>query len=731
MSSSSKQSGKRWFVPLGTRLAVPVLILVCGVAVAAYYALSHTSRVTAMRSKEVAADMVAQLMALSVMPAVVFADEQELQRGVADVSKNREITDVEIWSTADPPEKLAELHQNGGQALGRPKQTARTRWLEARSVVAVEPIVNPDGKVVGTISLRMSTEREAQALASLTSQLWHASLGSALGLAFALVLVLQRLVVTRIRRLQRAAVQLKSGQGERADALERAGRIDDEVAQLADAFVDMADAVRDREARLALRNHELKVILDSVDQGFFTVLESGELLPERSAITHTWLGELPQPAHVWDVVERLDPGQSDWMKMAWEQMQMGVLPIEVALDQLPKRLVHNNRHFELAYHMVTPGEELGRTVVVLTEVTAEVERELALAENHEFSVLVEQIVRDRRAFLDFWNEASGLVDCITNEASGEQPLVLRRAIHTLKGNARLVGLSRIAKLCHQLEDAMAERAQSVLTDAERQRVREAWETLRRRVQPFIGEADGFHISDAEYARLLEAVDAKIAPKKLREQLLALRYEPTKWRLERAKEMLLNACHKLGKPTPNVEISDNGLRFPPERLQRFWAVFPHLLNNAADHGVEYAEDRATHGKPESANIQLSTRLEKGALIIELRDDGYGIDWGAVAALAVERGLPAENAEDWKRALLSDGFSLKLSVSETSGRGVGMAAVNAVVQSLGGKIEVDSEPLRGTCWRITFPDSGSSTQDGAASVETAQGFVKGPWPKKEAV
>jgi len=119
-SLQSERAGKRWFVPLGTRLAVPVLILVCGVAMAAYYGLARTSRTTAMRSKEVAADMVAQLTALAVMPAVVFTDDEELRRGVADIGKNREITDVEIWSTGESPAILAELHRAGGRALGRP-----------------------------------------------------------------------------------------------------------------------------------------------------------------------------------------------------------------------------------------------------------------------------------------------------------------------------------------------------------------------------------------------------------------------------------------------------------------------------------------------------------------------------------------------------------------------------------------------------------------------------------
>jgi hypothetical protein len=124
-SPSSESARKRWFVPLGTRMAVPVLLLVSGVAVAAYFGLARTSRVTAMRSKEVAADMVAQLTALSVMPAVVFGDEEEMRRGVADVGKNPEITDVEIWTSAEPPTLLVELHRKDGQKLGLPRKASR------------------------------------------------------------------------------------------------------------------------------------------------------------------------------------------------------------------------------------------------------------------------------------------------------------------------------------------------------------------------------------------------------------------------------------------------------------------------------------------------------------------------------------------------------------------------------------------------------------------------------
>jgi two-component system chemotaxis sensor kinase CheA len=320
-------------------------------------------------------------------------------------------------------------------------------------------------------------------------------------------------------------------------------------------------------------------------------------------------------------------------------------------------------------------------------------------------VLVDQLVRDRRAFFDFWREANGLVNRIIAETGAEASVALRRDVHTLKGNSRFFGLSRLAKLCHKLEDSMQERGENLLNDAERHELGEAWGALRRRIEPLMHGATPFlQVSEEEYERLLHSFDAKVSVDKLREQLVGLRYEPTAWRLERAREMLFAACERLGKPRPEVEIKHHDLRLPPERWVPFWSVLPHLLNNAADHGLESADERSAAGKPANGVVKLETRLERDELIVELSDDGPGVDWDKVKATALARGLPADGAAELTRALLSDGFSLKAKVSETSGRGVGLAAVNAVVQALGGRIEIDSAPGRGTRWRIKFPGAG---------------------------
>jgi two-component system chemotaxis sensor kinase CheA len=378
------------------------------------------------------------------------------------------------------------------------------------------------------------------------------------------------------------------------------------------------------------------------------------------------------------------------------------MPPVVAIAQLPQTLVGRGRHFEFAYHPVLNGEMLDRVVVVLTDVTAEVERQRALAEQHEFSVLVDQFVRDRRAFLDFWREASTLVRRVVQDPKGLPSDALRRDVHTLKGNARFFGLTRVSSLCHALEDAMRERGENLLTSQERTSLAEVWEALRRRIDPIIEGATAFlQVSEEEYRRLVDALEHRLPHAALQDIVRGLRLEPTAWRLGRARDMLFSACQKLGKTPPKVSLEHNDLRLSPGRWSPFWSVLPHVISNAADHGIETDDERRNLGKTLPANVRLATVLKNGEFYVEVRDDGRGIDWDAVRETAAKRNLPSRTREELEGALFTEGFSLKDAVSDVSGRGVGLAAVQNVVAAMRGRIEIQSEKGRGTTWRFHFP------------------------------
>ncbi|MEO6599668.1 MAG: ATP-binding protein [Polyangiaceae bacterium] len=556
-----------------------------------------------------------------------------------------------------------------------------------------------EGKPIALLVVRFSMARELAAMARLARQILVVAAATALSLAVAILLAIHRIVVRPVRQLERAAMRLARGEGHQADS--RARRVEDEVVRLADKFGEMAGAVRDREVRLSARNAELKLILDSVDQGFLTAQMDGTLLPERSAIVDRWLGEVSQDATLWSLAGLIEPGMEDVMSLGWQQLLDDFLPREVALDQLPKRLTRGRQHFNLAYHPEVIDDRLQHVVIVITDITAEIERQRSLLEQQEFAALVEQFVHDRRGFHTFWDEACALVARITDELPAGNPS-LRRDLHTLKGNARFFRVNRVSSLCHDLESAMAERGTLELTTRERASLKDLWDSLRERMDPIMVGASSFlEMSREQYKNLLAAVRERQPPQDLERLVVGLRSESLHARLARLSEVLEIGCRRLGKSPPKVEIRGDDPRLPPQVWARFWAVFPHVLNNAADHGVEGDEERVRVGKALPSTVSMSGCLSDVEFVLEVRDDGRGIDWERLKQVMAERGLPHDSRKSLEQALFMEGVSLKREVSEISGRGVGLPAVLSVVLDMGGSIELDSEYGSGTSWRFRFP------------------------------
>jgi chemotaxis protein histidine kinase CheA len=133
------------------------------------------------------------------------------------------------------------------------------------------------------------------------------------------------------------------------------------------------------------------------------------------------------------------------------------------------------------------------------------------------------------------------------------------------------------------------------------------------------------------------------------------------------------------------------------------VFSHVLNNALDHGLESDDERRSAGKPMPGNMQLSVTATREEIVVEVRDDGRGIDWELVREHAAARKLPCRDQLDLERALFADRFTTREQVSHTSGRGVGLAAVQHVVAAMGGKIELESTQGAGSTWRFRFAEA----------------------------
>jgi two-component system chemotaxis sensor kinase CheA len=150
-----------------------------------------------------------------------------------------------------------------------------------------------------------------------------------------------------------------------------------------------------------------------------------------------------------------------------------------------------------------------------------------------------------------------------------------------------------------------------------------------------------------------------------------------------------------------EVEANGVRLERDHLQAFWSDVVHVVRNAVDHGVEYPYERSQAGKPETARVRLSLERVQENLVVEVSDDGAGIDWDALKNIAESRGMPHQTLDDLTLVMFADGVTTRRGATEFSGRGVGLAAVYNGVQELGGTVEVDSLPGEGTTMRFTLP------------------------------
>jgi len=157
----------------------------------------------------------------------------------------------------------------------------------------------------------------------------------------------------------------------------------------------------------------------------------------------------------------------------------------------------------------------------------------------------------------------------------------------------------------------------------------------------------------------------------------------------------------------VEISGAELELDRSILDRLGDPLVHLLRNAVDHGIETPAIRLAAGKPEVGRIEIDARREKDSIRIAIRDDGAGIDLDAVRERAVAAGvvhadLAADLPPNQVAALVFHaGLSTARTISEISGRGVGMDAVRATIESLGGSVEISSERGRGTSTELIVP------------------------------
>ncbi|MBS0287228.1 MAG: hybrid sensor histidine kinase/response regulator [Proteobacteria bacterium] len=180
---------------------------------------------------------------------------------------------------------------------------------------------------------------------------------------------------------------------------------------------------------------------------------------------------------------------------------------------------------------------------------------------------------------------------------------------------------------------------------------------------------------------------------------------------RLKRIVRQVSHELGKEAHLICVKAQG-EVDRKILERLIPGLEHMVRNAIDHGIESKEQRKNLGKPDYGVITISMQRQGNEIIIELSDDGQGIDIDKIRTKAIEKNLWSAKTimtlDDAIRVISLPGFSTKEVVTPISGRGLGMDVVNAEINKLGGMLQVSSRPSVGTFFTIRLPFSLSMSQ-----------------------
>ena len=206
-------------------------------------------------------------------------------------------------------------------------------------------------------------------------------------------------------------------------------------------------------------------------------------------------------------------------------------------------------------------------------------------------------------------------------------------------------------------------------------------------------------------KLREAVAAmERSTRELHERVMAVRMMPVGTLFQRYVRVVYDIAQSTGKQI-RLETDGEETEIDKSMLELLGDPLTHLIRNAADHGIESTEVRLAANKPAEGLIHMRAFHRSGRIVIEISDDGAGIDTARVRAKAVERGLIAEEADlsdDQIRMLIfAPGFSTREEVSDLSGRGVGMDVVKRNVQQLSGTVGLTSELGSGSTVSIELP------------------------------
>lgn len=400
----------------------------------------------------------------------------------------------------------------------------------------------------------------------------------------------------------------------------------------------------------------------------------------------------------------LDPRQKGHYHAIFEQLFDDIMPTEVSISMLPSRVRRSHSYLDMHINVIrSDGGAIDFILFTITDAT----RLAALEQESLENAALLKILRNRDAFIGFLRDAKTALDGmdVANQT------ITRREVHTIKGNCGMFDMNQLMSDIGKIED------HQTISMVDIQSIHTSLNEFAEKYRDIIGidftaHSEEIHsIGESELAqfeaRFSQIKTAERARDFVQSMTARMRLRPARSVIGPVEERVHALGSRLQKEVICQVHGDQTL-VNPKRLGPVIQVLSHALRNAVDHGIESAEERLDAGKAETGKIQIDFALANDlSLNVVITDDGRGIDTGRLVAKALKDGVitQAQAARMSQREKLEliflDGVSTAEEVTDVSGRGVGMSALQAAVKSLGGAIAITSTLGTGTQLTITIP------------------------------
>jgi len=622
------------------------------------------------------------------------------------------------------------------------------RPLQKKYFAALDAFVNYQDS-------QMKAAGETSAEVALSSKRWILLLSlAAVALGIVSAWLSTRSVIKPINAMQTTMTEIATSQDfSRRVPVERM----DEVGMSIVAFNAMIEKIQESSTQLKQKTADIQAMMQYIPQGILTIQDGNKVHPEYSAFLESILETKDIAAH--DVMALIFSNsqcnaeiQSQVEAAISASIGEDAMNFEfnehLLVQEVEKKMADGRvKILDLSWSPITDDQDNVVRVMLCVRDITEIKQLAAEAgaQKRELEIIGQILAINQEKFHEFVDSSAKFLaenkQIISDVGADEQrrtdPEVITqlfRNMHTIKGNARTYGLLHLTNMVHEAEQTY---------DHLRKDPDAAWdqEKLMEQLSGVVNAIEEYaHINETKLGRkgpgrrggvekflmvqidhiqqamgTLDQVDwsnvasVRESVRKVHNTLALIGTEPIGSVLVGITDSLPSLAKELGKESPHNIIKDHGIVIKNQVADLVRNVFMHLYRNSMDHGIETPTERLAKGKPAAGNIELELSLNDANLEFKLRDDGRGLAVDFIRTKAIEKGLVSPEQqltpEQTAQLIFLPGFSTAEKVTEVSGRGVGMDAVQSFVTREQGSIE------------LRFADSGVGvSSDGYRPFET---------------